>query len=86
MLALALLLLLRAIRSFFALSESPVTNSLDSILPTAPGLAPLLGQIPLDLTLEMNLSLGLVSVLCTSLYPGGPRNGVSLVNKQQHEL
>lgn len=30
--------------------------------PTAPGLAPLLGQIPLDLTLEMNLSLGLVSV------------------------
>ena len=35
MLALALLLLLRVIRSFFALSESPVTNSLDSILPTA---------------------------------------------------
>lgn len=35
MLALALLLLLRVIRSFFALSESPVTNSLDEILPTA---------------------------------------------------
>lgn len=30
---LALLLLLRVIRSFFALSESPFTNSLDSILP-----------------------------------------------------
>lgn len=30
--------------------------------PTVPGLALLLGQIPLDLTLEMNLLLGLVSV------------------------
>lgn len=30
--------------------------------PTAPGLALLPGQIPLDLTLEMNLSPGLVSV------------------------